>query len=762
MEGTSKKVQSGNDRQKKFKEKNPNLVKLNQLKQSLARTKIKETNPDKAEAIKEANKKRKQKQRNKENRPPNAEQSRDSGDFADVSLLSEDEGNSRRKNRRSSGDFSDVSMVTEDQGASSAPIFSRQQIAGFKLRKKNDKVKGLKIEELKVQHEEMKQSQDKHDDMLAELDFKIKELEVENEKAMKRIKELEEENSRNKDKWFALVYKNLTPDGRREVRNAFTVAAPEMDNGTITRLRKNTGINFSNLTANQKEVETELKEKVLEFSERNTTVVPDKKKYAKGVRFRMSSLLCLFNTFETEHPNICSYQTFCKYWPAHYVKPRASEFGTCLCTLCQNMELKFISLQTRKLLSPFLCLENIIENTKTDDFEMENEFKSQVESLADDDKKDIDIAFQQWEKVKQSEVSKNTGKVKGDKTMRMAKHLPAADLGKQILEECEKYKNHLERDNVMKNEIKKVRLEAMEEDDLAVLHVDWAEQHKLTEVKEIQTAFFNGRYSYDIHTGYCYTKEDSHGFASLSDSSDHRAEAIRCALRPKIVSLMEKGKTRFVICSDSPTSQYRNSKNVWLMKKLAQDLNISIRLLFTEAGHGKSPCDGVGGNMKTQVEDVMLTKFGDGDVEPIHSAENVKQLIEEKTNLTYEIAVHTKEDIELVKESMPKLGPLVGAMKVHEVMISPDGVIKKKDLPNETFYKPVNIRESRQKKVTAKEPEHEIDENQDMDEAFIDQSDNDESNNDEFNRTNRIMTDEEIAAVLEDEDSSGSEYNSDY
>ena len=146
MEGTSKKVQSGNDRQKKFKEKNPNLVKLNQLKQSLARTKIKETNPDKAEAIKEANKKRKQKLRNKENRPPNAEQSRDSGDFADVSLLSEDEGNSRRKNRRSSGDFSDVSMVTEDQGASSAPIFSRQQIAGFKLRKKNDKVKGLKID----------------------------------------------------------------------------------------------------------------------------------------------------------------------------------------------------------------------------------------------------------------------------------------------------------------------------------------------------------------------------------------------------------------------------------------------------------------------------------------------------------------------------------------------------------------------------------------------------------------------------------------
>ena len=32
------------------------------------------------------------------------------------------------------------------------------------------------------------------------------------------------------------------------------------------------------------------------------------------------------------------------------------------------------------------------------------------------------------------------------------------------------------------------------------------------------------------HTGYCYTKEDSHGFASLSDCSEHKAEAIHSAL----------------------------------------------------------------------------------------------------------------------------------------------------------------------------------------------------------------------------------------
>jgi hypothetical protein len=42
---------------------------------------------------------------------------------------------------------------------------------------------------------------------------------------------------------------------------------------------------------------------------------------------------------------------------------------------------------------------------------------------------------------------------------------------------------------------------------------------------------------------------------------------------------------------------------------------------------------------------------------------------------------------------MPKLSSLLGAMKVHEVLISENGVIKKKDLPTDTFYKQVTIRE---------------------------------------------------------------------
>lgn len=88
----------------------------------------------------------------------------------------------------------------------------------------------------------------------------------------------------------------------------------------------------------------------------------------------------------------------------------------------------------------------------------------------------------------------------------------------------------------------------------------------------------------------------------------------------------------------------------------------------------------------------MLASFGQGLIEPLHSVQDVQKLIHEKTNLNYHITIHKNEDISNVKEALPKLGPLVGAMKVHEVFIGEDGVIKKKELLTDTFYKQSTLR----------------------------------------------------------------------
>ena len=93
---------------------------------------------------------------------------------------------------------------------------------------------------------------------------------------------------------------------------------------------------------------------------------------------------------------------------------------------------------------------------------------------------------------------------------------------------------------------------------------------------------------------------------------------------------------------------------------------IGVRLLFTEAGHGKSPCDGVGGNIKTQVEAVALNIFGEYELDTIYSADDVARLIKEKTNLTYDITSHKQNKTEEIRNCLPKLS---------QVMITADSSI---------------------------------------------------------------------------------------
>ena len=96
---------------------------------------------------------------------------------------------------------------------------------------------------------------------------------------------------------------------------------------------------------------------------------------------------------------------------------------------------------------------------------------------------------------------------------------------------------------------------------------------------------------------------------------------------------------------------------------------------------------------------------------------------------------------------MPKLGPLVGALKLHEIFIGEDGSIKKKDLPNDTFYKQVKIRETRIRRLESEQPElierqpENVENEAALNAAFV------EGENEL--RRNRIMTRAEIQDELE-------------
>ena len=158
----------------------------------------------------------------------------------------------------------------------------------------------------------------------------------------------------------------------------------------------------------------------------------------------------------------------------------------------------------------------------------------------------------------------------------------------------------------------------------------------------------------------------------MSDENNHKAEAIHAAMNPKIKELAEKGVKEITVVSDSPTSQYRNGKCAYLTSRWSKEYGITICWLFTEAGHGKSAADGIGGGIKIKTQE----KINMNPDTVINNVEDIKENIETTT----EIYIHTKEDIKEVKESMPnKLGPLKGAATLHELMFYPDGKIKKKN-----------------------------------------------------------------------------------
>ena len=109
--------------------------------------------------------------------------------------------------------------------------------------------------------------------------------------------------------------------------------------------------------------------------------------------------------------------------------------------------------------------------------------------------------------------------------------------------------------------------------------------------------------SFSIHTGYVYSAKESFGFASVSSSNDHKAEAVHAALKPIFDWIVENQIKNVTLVSDSTVAQYRNAKNVFLVQSFARQNGITCQWLYTEAGHGKSVCDGIGGALKTKLKE---------------------------------------------------------------------------------------------------------------------------------------------------------------
>ena len=61
------------------------------------------------------------------------------------------------------------------------------------------------MKQVEEENESLRKAQDKHDDEIIELEFRIKDFEHREEKNNKKIEELEEKININTDEWFLLM-----------------------------------------------------------------------------------------------------------------------------------------------------------------------------------------------------------------------------------------------------------------------------------------------------------------------------------------------------------------------------------------------------------------------------------------------------------------------------------------------------------------------------------------------------------------------------
>ena len=412
---------------------------------------------------------------------------------------------------------------------------------GERLRKLNhDKVKSeLKAE--KKANEEMSK-------MLKSKEVELKEESLGRIKAETKLKLLQnqiEERELQKlkdDTWIKHVYRDLPPEAAKLFKLAVVNNRHNFEPGTVTRLRKASGINFSQVPAPKTFQQTERAAAIKQFAILNSSEIPDMKANQSEIsnnkvpdkRFAIHYLTVLHDQFNIDHPSLaCSYSAFAQLWPSFVIKPRPGDFSSCHCTTCENNSLLMAALVKWKLADESQDVFIAIKMEKEGNIEAWEELEATLEGVLVGERKDEIVTCVQWEMVTkevteaEDTFNKENGKKRAAKKeqKKRVKSIKVKDLAKLCQEGFKDLREHLHRNVVMKTSIAehKNRILQDETGTSALVWVDWSEGLVLRQNREVQSAWF-GASSLSLQSGFIFRKNRSQGFGSFSEGADHKVQ----------------------------------------------------------------------------------------------------------------------------------------------------------------------------------------------------------------------------------------------
>lgn len=334
------------------------------------------------------------------------------------------------------------------------------------------------------------------------------------------------------------------------------------------------------------------KRMVVAFMKRtdNSVMLPSKKDVLAGglKRYALNDTVKnLFQKFICENPNIrMSFATFAKQRPRYIKSIKWAARRQCLCVKHQNLALKLKALKIKTSPNVFIRDHTCAE------------IKAILERIAD-----LKVKYSVW---RSEEIPSSDGKI--IRKLRISEdEVTRADFQEICEEEFAVFRDHVRRTTEQYTQIKKLK-ESLDPDSEVMVQMDYSENLQCVYQDEPSQVFYDRRLI-TLHPMLLYFKSNDKlehkSFVGVSDVLNHSAStslAFVKKLIPEIVKL-KPAVTMIHYVTDSPANQYRNKYIIKLVADHAKLFpGIKATWEYLEAGHGKGPCDGLGGSVKKQAE----------------------------------------------------------------------------------------------------------------------------------------------------------------
>ena len=401
-----------------------------------------------------------------------------------------------------------------------------------------------------------------------------------------------------------------------------------------------------------------IKKRVISFMERDNVSVnmpgknDCKKTEVKGekqqVRVLTDYLSNIYEKFTGENPGIRVSKSvfFCRLRPNHILLTKLITRNTCLCSKHQNFAMKLKCLRSLGIeISP--NPETVSRKVTEEDLK-----KMIAGNLLSDD----DIENEEWKRVD----------VDGKKRMKIVKvKLQKDDFKLQMEQQYKEFLQHVSRVKTQYTAIRELKADLPKNEIL--VHMEFAENFTCSNADEVQSAYWNST-AVKLHPVVVYYRKEElehRNFIFVSDVTNHNSTAVYTILKklvPELKSLLPDLKVVHY-WTDSPFSQYRNKYIFDIVQHHVDLFNVQARWNYFESGHGKGPCDGLGGIAKRQAAEACKQ----GKVNIQDAIDFFQWAKTQRKSIEY--IFYTRSEYEETAKELETRNPktIPGTMKLHAV-----------------------------------------------------------------------------------------------